>query len=91
MGVVLNVASGPRAGAAEGLRSLTGHFSPDLCTIAARYRASQAHIFGHLFGAEFEVLSLHQVACDCVDMLISRIRKALRRGLRCGSPFFSRA
>jgi hypothetical protein len=37
-----------------------GHFSPVLCTIAARYRASEARIFGHLFAAKLEILSLHR-------------------------------
>jgi hypothetical protein len=58
--------SGPRGGPLRRLRSLTGRFSLELCTIAVRYRASQAHVFGHLRGAKFEVLSLHQVGRDGV-------------------------
>jgi len=41
--------------------SLIGRFSPKLCTTAVQYRGPRANIFGHLCGANFEVLSLPQV------------------------------
>jgi hypothetical protein len=47
-----------------------GHFSPDLCTIAARYRASEARILGQLFLAEFNAVC----APDDADKLM-RLRE----------------
>jgi hypothetical protein len=58
MGVVFGRTFGPRDPPFRQLRSLTSRFSPALCTTAARYRALQNHIFGHRFGAKFEVFSL---------------------------------
>jgi hypothetical protein len=48
----------PRRGPFRRLRSLTRPVSPNLCTFAVRYRASQADVFGRVFRAKFEVLSL---------------------------------
>jgi hypothetical protein len=62
MGVVLARTSGPRQWALRRFGSLTGRFSPKLGTPTAQHRALDANISGHLFGAKFEVLSLHRMA-----------------------------
>src|SRR5712671_3660907 len=61
MAVVLAKTSAPRQRLFRPFGSLMAHLSPKFCTTPARYRASPAHIFGHLFEANFEVLSLHRV------------------------------
>jgi hypothetical protein len=53
--VILAMTSGPR----EGPSWLPmRRFSPDLCTNAAWYRASDVRIFRHLLPTEFEAMSL---------------------------------
>jgi hypothetical protein len=53
--------SGPRGSRIHSFCSLTGPFSPNLCTMPVWYRASRASIDGHSPEAEFKSHSLHRV------------------------------